>query len=232
MKRNLFNLKLVLGGVCLAMSGMAYAQSNIRSFSFQPYIGVEYQYEHIKPSKPYRGFLSANFQYSNFFIGTRINKLFGVEVGYYLDLKNNQQQNQTFVFNGQQASAITATLSNSKYSGFSIDFAGYHQLDPSFYASIIAGFMTMHPTMSFESTSNTNLGKAFVLIKAKNNTVPRLGFGLDLLAKHWGVRSRIFWVYTQNVKMNVSAAQSAFAGITQYPYAQAVLATAGIFYRF
>ncbi len=227
--------RAILFGVSLSMAGLVQAATYTSKkfpISFQPYLGLEYQYEHIKPAKAYRNYISANFQYVNFFLGTRMNSWFGVEAGYYLDVKNNQQQNQAFQFNGQQASAITSTVVDSKYKGFSIDCAGYYQVDSDFHASLILGLMTMHPTMSFSSPSNTNLGKAFDVITAKNNTVPRLGFGLDLLTKHWGCRTRIFWVYTQNVKLNVAQAQTTFAAITAYPYAQAVLATAGIYYRF
>lgn len=239
MKKILFRVAIL--GLCISTMGLVQAKSCNSSssssskkfpISFQPYLGIEYQYEHIKPAKAYRNFISANFQYANFFVGTRINRWFGVEAGYYRDLKNNQQQNQAFQFNGQQASGVTSTVTNSKYKGFSIDCAGYYQVDSDFHASAIIGLMTMHPTMTFSSPSNTNLGKAFNLITAKNNTVPRLGFGLDLLTKHWGCRTRIFWVYTQSVKLNVSAAQSAFSGITANPYVQAILATAGIYYRF
>ncbi len=237
MKRILFNSAIIC--MCIGLAGVAQAQSYSRpcatkkpSMFFQPYLGVEYQYEHIKPSKAYRGFLSANFQYSNFFVGTRIGKYLGAEVGYYLNLKNNQQQNTTYVFNGQPAGGLTATLTNSKYKGFSADLAAYYQVDSNFHASAIFGVMTMHPSLEFKATNNTNLARGFVLLSAKNRTVPRLGFGLELLTKHWGCRTRMFWVYTQSVKLNASAAQAVFPALSANPYVQAVMATAGVFFRF
>lgn len=229
MKRTLFSKIALLG--MLGFAPYVHAEVKIKSFNFQPYLGWEYQYEHIKPSKAYRNFLSTNFQYSNFFIGTRINKLAGIEVGYYTSFKTSQQQNQAYVFNGQQA-GLTATVTTSRYKGFSIDFAGYYQVDSDFHASAILGLVTMHPTLTFQATNGTAFANAFSLITAKNNTVPRLGFGLELLTKHWGLRSRVFWVYTQNVKLNVADAQAQFGAISAYPYVQAIQVTAGLFYRF
>ena len=147
-------------------------------------------------------------------------------------VKTNQQQNQAFSFNNQQASGLTATLTRTSFKGFSIDFAGYYRLDSNFDASLIAGFATMHPTMTFEAFDGTDLASAWVLITSKNRTVPRLGFGLELLTKHWGLRSRVFWVYTQGMKLNVSNAQAIFPAISASPYGQAIQVTAGIFYRF
>ncbi len=227
---------LKCGALLICMWGVfiptAMAEYCVKSFSFQPYLGLEYIYEHIKPAKPYREFLSANFQNGNFFIGTRINNKFGLEVGYYRDLKSSQQQNQTFSFNDQQASGLTATLTQTSFKGFSIDFASYFSLDEHFYASLIAGFATMHPTMTFDAYNGTDLASAWVLIKGKNRTVPRLGFGLELLTKHWGLRSRVFWVYTQGMKLNVTDAQALFPAISGSPYGQAIQLSVGVFYRF
>lgn len=232
MKRILFNHKTCMCLVMMCLTGAAWGQTFLNSLQFQPYLGLEYQYEHIRPSKPYRNLLATDIQTGNLFVGTKFLKNLGLEVGYYRNLKVQQQQYVTPSFNNAPASGPTAILTRTSYKGFSADFSAYVPLDAQFYASIIAGFVTMHPTITFEAWGGTNLASAFPLIKTKNRTVPRLGMGLEMLKQHWGLRSRIFWVYTQDIQFNVAAAQRVFPAITPYPYVQAVQVTAGVFYRF
>ncbi|HSX20684.1 MAG TPA: hypothetical protein VLG38_06155 [Gammaproteobacteria bacterium] len=239
MTRILFSRIFVLGCALLcctnpAWANAAWGKSILNFITFQPYLGLEYQYEHIKPALNYQNILSADAQTGNFFVGTKVNCRFGVEIGYYRSLKTAQQQFNPFGFALQPDVAQSSLYTRTSFKGFSIDIAGYVPLDPDFNVSAIAGFVTMHPTMTFGAldVSASKLAQAFVLIKPKNRTVPRLGIGLELLKKHWGLRSRIFWVYTQDMKLNVKAAQAIFPAITPNPYLQAVQVTAGLFYRF
>lgn len=234
MKRNLFFQQIYICVLLLCASSAISARTLLNSLQFKPYMGLEYQYEHIKPALNYRNILSASAQTGNFFVGTRFLKALGLEVGCYRTLSVAQQQTVTTSFNGVPDAAPTAVLSRSSFKGFSIDFAGYVPLDPNFNVSFIGGFVTMHPTITFETPGGTNtaLGRAFMAIKTKNRTVPRLGMGLELLKQHWGLRSRIFWVYTQDIQFNVQAAQTFYPSITPNPYVQAIQITAGIFYRF
>lgn len=234
MKRNFLGLTIWASLILLTVSNHAYAKSFTfnNKWNFKPYVGLEYQYTHIKPTFAYHSLLSANYQFGNIFLGTRVGKYFGAEIGYYQSLKNSQEQNDVFGFNEQLADALTGVGSNTKFKGFSIDLSLYKQLDPNFFVCGIVGLVTMHPTFNVFSNNNNALSNALKLVKAKNATVPRLGFGVDYEEKHWGMRSRIFWMYTQNMKMNVSAAQALFPAIPAEAWLQAVQATVGLYYRF
>src|SRR5581483_6345214 len=120
MKRNLFSQQISLCMVMLCLSGVASAKTLLNSLQFKPYLGLEYQYEHIKPAKNYRNILSADVQTGNFFVGTRFLKSLGLEIGYYRTLKVAQQQTVVLSFNGQSASAPTALLTRTSFKGFSI----------------------------------------------------------------------------------------------------------------
>lgn len=227
-----FSRNISFSLVLLSLAGMVTARSSLSLSVFEPYIGLEYQYEHIKPSPAYRQILSADYQTGNLFVGVKYHKNFGIEVGYYRSLKASQQQTDVNTFNGQQASNTTSLLTHTRFKGFSFDFDLYYALDPKFNICAILGFVSMHPTISFQAGNNTDLAAAFPLIKTQNKTVPRLGIGLELLEKHWGMRSRVLWANTQNVRFNVSAAQALYPAIVDNPYLQAIQVTAGIFYRF
>lgn len=233
MRRNLFNTRnIYLCLIALSLTSVAGAKNICNTLCLQPYLGLEYMYEHISPAKNYRSILSADVQSGNFFIGTKFMRFLGVEVGYYRSVKTAQQQDQILSFNGVDLSEMTSTLTRTSFKGFSIDFAAYKLLDPNFTASLIAGFVTMHPTMTFQASGDPNFSAAFQALQAKNRTVPRLGMGLDLFIKHWGVRSRIFWVYTQSIKYNISEAMKSFSAISNHPYMQAIQVTAGVYYKF
>jgi hypothetical protein len=201
---------------------------------FKPYVGLEYQYEHIKSRGDYHLLLPANFQYGSLFLGAKYHKNFGFELAYYRSLKTSQNQFQYYNWGGSQASGITATIARTSFKGFSLDWDIYYALDPEFNIYAVLGFVTMHETLTVSATGSSDLAPAISLLKGKNSTVPRLGMGVEYVQQHWGLRSRLLWVYTQNVKLDVAAAQAKDPSHNIYAnaYLQAVEATVGIFYIF
>lgn len=235
MKRVLYWRKVCLGFLLMCFISTVNAATCFNYFNcliFKPYLGIEYQYEHIKSRDPYHLLLSANFQYANLFLGAKYHKNFGVEIGYYRSLKTSQNQFQFYNWGGQLASGITAAISRTSFKGFSFDWSGYYKLDPDFNIFASLGLVTMHETLTVSATGSSDLAPAIGLISGKNTTAPRVGGGVEYLYGHWGLRSRLFWVYTQNIKLNVTAAQAIVPTIKEKAYLQAVEATVGIFYRF
>ena len=208
------------------------AQKKNESFFFKPFLGIEYQYEHIKSHGAYHLLLSSNFQYGNLFLGAKVHKNFGIELGYYRSLKTSQNQFQFTDWGGSEVSGLTSSISRTSFKGFSADANIYYALDPYFNVFAVLGLATMQESLTVSGTGSTDLAPALSLLSGRNNTVPRLGMGVEYIEKHWGMRSRILWVYTQSVKLNVDAAQTAYPPIYAHAYLQAVLATVGIFYIF
>lgn len=232
MKR-IFCIKHFCLGLFLATVLCQTASAKIYEHSiFQPYLGAEYQFEHIKGNGDYHLLLSANFPYASIFAGTKICKYYGLEIAYYRSVKTEQDQYQFNEFGAIPTTAITAALSRTRFKGFSIDGSLYYELDPEFNVFLSVGLVTMHEYLFVSAQGDPNIAAALSSLTGRNNTVPRLGGGAELLQKNWGVRMRIFWVYTQNMKINVAGAQKAIPTITPYAYLQAVEAMAGIFYRF
>lgn len=223
--------KAYLGFLLMCLISSANAGSYLNCLFFKPYLGIEYQYEHIKSRDPYHLLLSANFQYANLFLGAKYHKNFGVEIGYYRSLKTSQNQFQFYNWGGSLASGITAAISRTSFKGFSFDWSAYYQLDPDFNVFASLGLVTMHETLEAYATGSSDLAPAIGLLTGKNTTVPRIGGGVEYLYGHWGLRSRLFWVYTQNVKLNSAAAQAIVPTIKNNPYLQAIEATVGVFYR-
>ncbi len=231
MEKSMCWRKVCLGFLLMGSMSASNAASYFNCFIFKPYGGIEYQYEHIKSRDPYHLLLSANFQYANLFVGAKYHKNFGLEIGYYRSLKTSQNQFQFYNWGGQLASGITAAISRTSFKGFSFDWSGYYKLDPDFNVFASLGLVTMHETLTASATGSSDLAPAIGLLKGKNTTVPRVGGGVEYLYGHWGLRSRLFWIYTQNVKLNVTASQALVPTIKEKAYLQAVEATVGIFYR-
>lgn len=234
MTRNCLKLYLILAALCFANIAQAAttASSGFSISKIKPYLGIEYQYEHIKATDAFHPILSSNFQMGNIFLGAKWHKNFGIEIGYYHTLKTSQTQTNVFKFNQIEAQNLTSVKSRTSFKGFSFDLNLYYPMDHKCNVYAILGLVTMHPTVTIDAVGSTDLAAALNLLRPKNKTVPRLGIGTEVLEKHWGWRLRLMWVYTQNMKYDISDASTKFYGMTANPYLQAVMATAGIFYRF
>jgi hypothetical protein len=222
----------------LLLSCVGVTNASQRMFDclfFKPYVGLEYQYEHIKAHGDYHLLLPANFQYGSLFLGAKWHKNFGAEIAYYRSLKTSQNQFQYYNWGGSTVSGITSTIARTSFKGFSADLDIYYPLDPEFNIYAVLGLVTMHETLTVSATGSSDLAPALSLLSGKNTTVPRVGAGVEYIWRHhWGLRSRMLWVYTQNIKLNVAAAQAEDPSHYIYPkaYLQAVEATVGVFYIF
>lgn len=230
--------QLFLGLWCLCLAGGIYAADTkpkkYKGLMFCPYIGVDYQYEHIKSDSNWRTLLSANFQNVAIFVGAKYHKNFGIELGYYHWLKISQEQALVTSFNGLDVdgNGLSATKARMSFKGFSLDWDVYYQLDQNFNVYAIFGLATLHPHFACTAQNDNNFSSAFSLLTGKNYTSPRLGAGMEYVEKNWGARARIIWDYTQKMKLNVTAAQQEFANIYARAFQQGVLASVGIFYIF
>lgn len=208
------------------------AQKKYDSLFFKPFLGLEYQYEHIKARGAYHLLLPANFQYGNLFVGAKVHKNFGMELGYYRSLKTSQNQFQFYDWGGSEVSGLTASIARTSFKGFSFDANIYYALDPYFNVFAVLGVATMQETLTASGTGSSDLAPALSLLSGRTSTVPRLGMGVEYIEKHWGMRGRLLWAYTQNIKLDVSDAQVVYPPLYSKAYLQAIMATVGFFYIF
>lgn len=213
-------------------SNVSAAPKKSSTMFIKPFVGLEYQYEHIKSNGAYHLLLPANFQFGNVFAGAKFHKNFGLELGYYRTLSTSQNQFQFYDWGGEEVSGLTASTARTTFSGFSVDANIYYALDPFFNIFAVLGLETMNEQLTVTATGSNDLAPALNLISGKTNTVPRLGVGGEYIDKHWGMRGRMLWAYTQGMKINVSQAQQLYPALTDKPYLQAVIATVGVFYIF
>lgn len=212
--------------------GSVSAGTLLESLNFNPYIGWEYQYQHIKGNGPYSQFMPANFQNQAIFLGNKYHKNFGIEIGYYHTLKKSQGSAELTQFWGIPANGSTFVMGQMRNQGFSFEWDVYYPLDKYFNLMGIIGIVTMHPNLEIYTSPNTNLATALRTVYGKNKTILRLGIGGDYEEKHWGARGRIFWDKTQNLYVNVDNVGNVFTTITPEAFKQACTFTVGIYYKF
>ena len=90
----------------------------------------------------------------------------------------------------------------------------------------------MQESLTASGTGSSDLAPALGLLSGKTTTVPRLGIGAEYVEKHWGMRGRLLWAYTQRIKLNVADAQAIYPPLYANAYLQAVMATVGLFFIF
>lgn len=211
-----------------------HAKICIGCLKLEPYVGVEYQYQHIKANSTWHdaAILPANFNNYSVFIGTKYHPNFGIEFGYYHYFKYSQAQANVANFNGQAVPTNPLVIGQMRMRGFSADWNAHYFLDPKFNVFALIGAATYDPLLNFVTNDNSNFGQAISTVHAKNKTVLRLGVGAEYLEKWWGVRTRILWDRTQSLELDVSQAQPLFGAIPPQAFDQSFVVTLGVFFRF
>ncbi len=216
--------------------GVALSSANAKDFTdslfFHPYAGGEYQYMHIAGAGDYHLFMPASYQSASLFVGAKFHPNFGIEIGSYRAIKTSQGEFLLFGFNNIADTGPSTVTARQKFKGFSVDLDLYYALDPKFNIYALFGLMTMHPTLNISANGTGNLTTALPTITGQNRTVPRLGMGVEYCEQHWGIRSRVIWVNTQKMRVNVANARKSYPSLGPNAYLQAIQVTAGLFYIF
>jgi len=209
------------------------AETLLGSLSFAPYIGAEFQYQHIKANTDWRKFLPANFNNSAVFVGNKYHENFGFEIGYFHTLKKAVSSANISQFNGAAANGSTIVIAEMRNKGFSLEWDVYYPIDAQFNVMASFGFVTMHPNLEINATSSTNLGSALNKVKGRNKTIFRPGIGVEYLEKNWGARGRLLWDDTQKLYLNTDRVGATFFNaLTPKAFKQTMTFTFGVFYRF
>jgi len=229
-----FSGRLVIVGMSLMLAtSMVRAATLMESLSFNPYIGVEYQYEHIKGNLDWSRILPANFQNGAIFLGNKYHKNFGIELGYYQRLRRSRNVSAMSSFDGVAASATAESTATMKMKGFSFEWDVYLPLDANFNFMIISSLVTVHPEISITNTGgSSNLATALTNVKGRNRTILRFGVGAEYFEQSWGARGRVLWDHTHHLHIDVNNAVGTFPALTDKAFKQAITVTAGVFYKF
>lgn len=220
----------------LTVASQAHAKTLLQSLAFKPYIGIEYQYQHIKGNTTWTQFMPANMQYDGIFLGNKYHENFGIEIAYYHSIKKSQGSAFLDQFGNVPANGDTLILAQMQNKGFSVEWDIYYNLDKlldkEFNVMALIGLVTMHPTINIYSNSGTNLSTAITTVHGKNATIFRLGAGAEFIQKNWGCRAKILWDHTEQLYVDNSNVGPTFTSITERAFKQAVGVTVGVFYIF
>jgi len=234
MKRNFGWSFVCVTAILIIGTGVAHATTLLGSMSFNPYIGMEYQYQHIKANRDWTKVMPASFQNGAIFLGNKYHKHFGIELGYYQNYKKSYRLRSVNSFDGVVADAPNAEVTTRlRLKGFSLEWDVYWPLDPNFNLIFISSLVTVHPDITIQSTgSGSDLATALTKVKGRNRTILRLGLGTEYVEKHWGARGRVLWDHTQHLHLEVNDAQAAYQSLTAKVFKQAITVTVGLFFRF
>jgi hypothetical protein len=228
------SVRHVVSSIFLLIACSNQAQATIfQGLQFKPYVGWEYQYQHIKGNETWSEFMPANFSSQAFLLGTRYHPNFGLEVSYYHTFRKAQSSAYISSFNGTvDPSGTTLAVGQMRNEGFSFDWDLYFPLDPKFNFMGTIALVTYHPNMVIYTSGGTNLAAILGSVTPKNQVALRLGVGLEYEERHWGARARVLWDQTQTIYVNLNNSNAATYGVQNDPFKQAVTVTGGIFYIF
>ena len=212
--------------LCLVVCPLQ-AKTLFGSLELNPYLGVEYQYQHSARAKIWRKFMPADFNVTSVFFGNKYHKNFGIELGYYHTLKKSQNS-ATFADGLGHNVTVFGQMRNK---GFSFDWNIYYPLDVNFNLMGIFGLATYHPMIQVVS-DRTALGQAFSRISGRNKTIFRPGVGVEYFNKCWGARARILAPFTQELYVNVDKYGKQIVNLDKKAFKQTFLFTVGVFYIF
>lgn len=194
---------------CLPLTMMAFtaqASSYRGNGEGEYHLGVDLQYLFVQPQVQYKPFLKQQEPGADLYIGYRLNKLFGLEMGYASTTKVAKRSsfavNQT-AFNAWQVDTATDTTGKIRYKNTHFDLNGYLPLGKHIdgIVSVGVGFMRPRVTMSLSDPS-ANLNSEIANIAGKTNAMVRFGVGLEgMLGDYWGLRSMVRYENTSRVSV-------------------------------
>lgn len=222
-------LSTLIAGAVNAKPGMFDA------LQFDPYMGAEYSYTHIKLTPGWTQILPSNFTNWGIFVGNRYHKNFGIELGYYHTIKKHQQSSFLLGFGTPQPGGgpgTTLVVGSMRNQGFIFEWDAFYQLDPNFEVLALIALVTTHPNVQFTASGNTGLDEALMTVTGSNKPILRLGVGYEYREKRWGARGKVCWDGTQTMKLNVSYVGNNYTYLTPNAFKQAITVSVGVFYRF
>ena len=228
MLRNGFFAFIILIGTSLYMGQVSAYQFRPE---FKPYIGAQYRFQHTKGEGDWTSLIPQSFHSGALIVGNRFHHNWGVEIGYYQQLKTSEHVDYSNIFFGTNAGGVTVSTATVKRRGFLLDFLGYLPLDPQFSGVGSVGVMSAKHDFSIKSTNGTNLATGFNSVTGKNAMFPRLGIGGEFIEKFYGVRGMVHWENTARLKINIDS-MSGFPNTPDKPYKNGLSASLTVFYKF
>lgn len=163
---------------------------------WSPHVGADYKYWGLEPNEYYESLFPRINNTINFYVGTRINGYFGMDLGY--EQSERREKGQTFIGDGteeffaqieQPRDAATIDL---RLSTVHFDLNFYWEVFRQFEVVFLAGVAFLHPsTHIFHLTDGTWLEYRD---EVEMKTMGRVGIGVQYnILPCWGIKLLINW---------------------------------------
>jgi hypothetical protein len=172
------------------------------------FVGVDYEWNAINKSGPWKHLLPSSEPGVNMFVGGRVLQYFGAELGYEALIKRSKVHTHAIGDRAFDTIITAATAGRTKHKvgifGWHIDLKGYFPLNS--YCVVPAclggcldlvgtiGYGVVEPKVHFSSTAPLFNRQAQVTLHGKRSGVWRLGAGAELMFNNLiGLRSMVRW---------------------------------------
>lgn len=184
---------------CLTVTMASFvvnAGSYMGSGEGEYFFGANLQYLFLKPRVEYQDFFKKQHPGADLYVGYRMNKLIGFELGYGWTTRVSKETSLT----AGQATLGSLTLDQNtdikgqlRYRSTHFDMNGYYPLGNHIdgILSLGVGFLRPHPTITV-SNPNCNFNNEVINMVGKTTAIMRVGLGFEgLLGDYWGLRSMV-----------------------------------------
>ena len=217
-------LSILTAAAGIMVSQLAIADMGVE---INPYVGIEYKQFGLKAKGQWTKLSPKNFPAGRIFVGSKFHENFGFELGYTQSKKKTKEANPTQLFGVVIPGGANLTTNlKVKIQSFDFDFNGYMPIDDNFDLIGTAGFSFMKPKVDGSATTQV-LGVVVddrvIEAKGKNRLVPRLGAGVQYNIENFGIRARVLWENTSQLK---------FKNLDDKPFKNSISFTLGATYSF
>jgi len=228
---------LVVAGVCAAAT-VASAHSKKCKWAANPYLGLDYKLSYTQGKNSWKQLLPTNKVNNNgtIFAGVSFHECVAGEVGFTKSMKRTKYSNTAgIVMFGLPDNAGSQQSIKLSYSNWSFDLNGQYPAGDAFAFLGTVGFASVKPKIQ-ATNSGAAINTPITTISGKTKGALRLGVGLQYVQGMFGVRTRVMWENSSNLRVNTGTLQQAvatggFPNVTNKPFKDTYAWTLGAFVR-
>ncbi len=200
---------------CLAITMFAFAahaNSYMGTGNGEYYFGANLQYLFIKPKAEYQDFLKAQQLGPDVYVGYRLNRVLGFEMGYGWTTRTSKDTNfvagQTTLNNSLIIASPTNITGKIRYKTTHFDMNGYYPISKHIDGIVSVGVGFLRPSVNIAlngANPDQNLYNQVGNIAGKTNAMMRFGLGFEgMLGDYWGLRSIVRYENTRRTSVRNS----------------------------
>ncbi len=223
---------LVATGVCVAANA-TYAHYN---WVANPYLGLEYKLSYTKAKDSWQRLLPTNKVNNNgtVFAGLKFHDCFAGELGYTQSTKHTKYSDTSgFNMFGTIDNPGSQQKVKLSYRSWSLDLNGQYPAGDAFAWIGTIGLASMKPKVEAVYLGNLNTASNSTVqsIVGKTKTVARLGVGAQYTQGMFGIRTRVMWEGTSQLRVDPASYRNALPNVTNKPFKSSFAWTLGAFVR-